>query len=122
MWVDVIKTNKPLQANTKPMLDEPGYMWRINRGTILSPFLDKDGWYGENPPKLTVWMEDRTRPFFSFRVPIWPGKHLRGYIGWKIYGIIDHYVRNWLHPMHLGGQAMFFSMRLSLIDSDKKQG
>lgn len=121
MEVVIMESTHPAQPLTMPLLSAPGVMFRWHHGTILSPFMDKDGWYGQTPPALTYWAEGKTRPFLSWRIPIWPGKHWRGYLGWKVYGIIDHYVANWLHPKYLGGTAMFFSLRSSLIDAGVAQ-
>lgn len=124
MEVTVEKTTHPDQPLTMPLLSKPGLMVRWHVGTILSPFLDPDGWYGDAVPKITLWYEtSRPRPFISWRVPIpFTGKHWRGYFGWKVYGVIDHYIRHWLHPKYLGGHAMFFSLRpFSTIDADKAQ-
>lgn len=125
MEVKIVKTNKPDQSMTAPLLSKPGFMIRWCTGTVLSPFLDKDGWYGDEPPKLTVWYEtNKPKWFISWRVPIpFTTTDWRGYIGWKVYGIIDHYIRNWLHPKYLGGHAMFFTLRpFSTIDRDQEQG
>ena len=112
MKVDVRYRNDPERPLADPLPELKGrrLVVRVYAGDYCDPFLDPDGWFGPQKPRILIRRKLSFMPFVAWR---WPFTSRAGYVGFKLYGVDSENYKTFLPPEEVydGSQACHFSIR-----------